>query len=134
MHDAEEGTPFSPIRSLRFREGKGTERAIAHPRQSFACVAGLQPCCILLIGRLRGVSSFVLSSRQDTGRQAHHLLPGEMTVATPGFPLGSPSPSQVWAQGSPQLCSTFSCWRFFFLSAEQGCLGQGLKRLRHQCS
>jgi hypothetical protein len=121
IHNAEEGTLFSPIRPLRFREGKGAERVIARPRLPFVCVAGLEPRCILLIGRLR-VSHpgckpsctldghtqpsssrislfmpFVLSSRQDAGRQAHHLLPGEMTVATPGFLLGSPSPSQVWA-------------------------------------
>jgi hypothetical protein len=63
--------------------------------------------------------SFVLSSRQDAGRQAHRLLPGEMMVATPEFPLAPPGFLSVGfqlrqalatfaTQGSPQLCSTFS--------------------------
>jgi hypothetical protein len=30
MHDAEEGALFSPIKPLRFREEKGTEKTIVH--------------------------------------------------------------------------------------------------------
>ena len=55
MHDAEEGALFSPIKPLRFREEKGTEKTIVHSRQSM-CVTRLDPRCIPLIGRLRGVS------------------------------------------------------------------------------
>jgi hypothetical protein len=152
---------FLQLGPLDSGRAKGTERAIAHLRQSFVYIAGLEPRCILLIGRLRGISPWVqtgLHTRWSHATQQlsywplHALRPifsaRRRPLGTPlaawrddgcntRIPVGVPfafssvgpqlrqALTTFAAQGSPQLCSTFSRWRFSSFQLGRGARVKG---------